>query len=104
MNSRESLLKNNIQCWMVLCFEKWVYPSNEIVMFIIVEVLLKELDFKKLLHKHLMSQLNPCTVRYLNHYITIILAVLLIVELKVILQLFVQFLIYTILLFHLLEQ
>ena len=104
MNSRESLLKDNVHCWVMLCFEKRIYPSNEILMFIIVEVLLKEFDLEKLLHKHLMSQLNPRTVRYLDHYITVILAVLLIVELKVILQLLIQFRVNPVLMLHLFKQ
>lgn len=89
---------------MILSFKKRVYPSNKIMMFIIVKILLKKLDLEKLFQKHLMSQFNPCTIRYLDHNITIILCILFIIELEMTFELLVQSLVYVVLILHLFEQ
>lgn len=74
------------------------------MMFVIVDILLKKLDFDKFLHKHLMPQYNTGTIRYLNHDFTIILTVLFVVEQEVTLELLIQCLIYLILPFHFFEE
>ena len=104
MDCRESLFIYDVHRWMILCFEKWVDPSNKIMMFLIIEVLFKELDLKKLLHEHLMPQFDASTIRYFNHDFTIILCVLFVIELEMTFELLIQSFVNIVFLFHLLEE
>jgi hypothetical protein len=82
IESGESFFIDDIHRWMILGFKKWVYPSDKIMMLIIVEILLQELDLEKLFQKHLMSQFNAGTIWNLDHNIAIILCVLFVIELE----------------------
>jgi len=73
----------------MLYFKKRIYPRKKVLMFVIFEVLLKKLDITKLLQKHMMSQLNPLNVWQLDHKITVVFLIFLVVVVDVLLDLLV---------------
>ena len=89
MSSRESLSIYYVHCWMMLYFKKRIDPRKKVLMFVIVEVLLKKLDITELLQKHMMSQLNPLNVWQLDHNITVVFFIFFVVEVDVLLDLLV---------------
>jgi hypothetical protein len=82
MNRWEPFFIYDIHGWMILCLKKWSDPSNKVMMFVVVEILLKKLDFEKFFHEHLMSQFYPGTIRNLPHEFAVILIVLFVVKQK----------------------
>jgi hypothetical protein len=73
----------------MLYFKKRIDPRKKVLMFVIVEVLLKKLDITELLQKHMMSQLNPLNVWQLDHNITVVFFIFFVVEVDVLLDLLV---------------
>jgi hypothetical protein len=62
----ESLFIYDVWSWVMLSFEKWSYPRDEIVMLLIVQIQLKELDLLEFLHRHLILQLDALAIWYFH--------------------------------------